>query len=234
MALTDEEIAAFTAQYPLRDDISPIFLVGPSGIGKDWVVQQLGELCQLIVSTTSRAIRDGEIPGQAYNFVDERVFEELLRNGDMATGFHSEKLGGYYGYRGEDFDAVIKAGRIPIANVYYTALPALLKVFPNARIIVMMPSEVRNEIGELQTIEALNLIQRRLEHRGDDPTTFENRLADLQVQMLETYLYGGVIKAYIDSGARLCIIDNDDDGGELVAQISAEISAEINAEIDIQ
>ena len=58
-----------------------LVLSGPSGAGKssllNKVIGDLGE-CYFSISTTTRSMRDGEIDGVHYHFVDEDEFKKLF------------------------------------------------------------------------------------------------------------------------------------------------------------
>lgn len=64
-----------------------IFVVtAPSGAGKTTLVAALlaaDKQIQLSVSYTTRAPRDGEIPGVHYHFVDRASFDQLKARGDF-------------------------------------------------------------------------------------------------------------------------------------------------------
>lgn len=63
-----------------------IVLSGPSGVGKDTLLQRLGEVCPRIercVTYTTRAPRPGEVPGVDYNFVTIEEFKRMIEAGDF-------------------------------------------------------------------------------------------------------------------------------------------------------
>ena len=66
----------------------PVVLVlhGPSGVGKDSVIDRLRARTGILraTSTTSRAPRDYETDGVHYHFVSKEAFERGIANGDFA------------------------------------------------------------------------------------------------------------------------------------------------------
>ena len=61
-----------------------IVLSGPSGVGKDTLLQRLEEVCPRIercVTYTTRAPRPGEVPGVDYNFVGVEEFKRMIEEG---------------------------------------------------------------------------------------------------------------------------------------------------------
>lgn len=63
------------------------YIMGKSSSGKDTVYKELLENKELnlkrIILYTTRPIRDGEVPGREYHFVDEAGFEKLLEDGKI-------------------------------------------------------------------------------------------------------------------------------------------------------
>ena len=63
-----------------------IVLSGPSGVGKDTLLQRLFERDSLLhysVSYTTRPPREGEVDGVSYVFVSEQTFWELALRGEL-------------------------------------------------------------------------------------------------------------------------------------------------------
>src|SRR5258705_5394343 len=61
-----------------------VVLSGPSGVGKDTIIERLLELepnLRYSVSHTTRAPRPGEVEGVNYTFTTRKQFEQLARNG---------------------------------------------------------------------------------------------------------------------------------------------------------
>jgi guanylate kinase len=64
-----------------------VFIIsGPSGVGKDSVIEKLREAypnAQYVVTATSRPMRPGEIDGVHYRFLDRADFERQIAEGDF-------------------------------------------------------------------------------------------------------------------------------------------------------
>ena len=61
-----------------------IVISGPSGAGKDTIVENLKDVNDnfwVSVSMTSREIRSNDIPGETYYFVSRDEFEERIKKG---------------------------------------------------------------------------------------------------------------------------------------------------------
>lgn len=63
-----------------------IVISGPSGVGKDTVLQALSQLdprLRYSVSYTTRPPRPGEVDGVSYSFVDEPTFRRMIEAGEF-------------------------------------------------------------------------------------------------------------------------------------------------------
>jgi guanylate kinase len=79
------ELIDFEIKKPER---SPLLIVisGPSGIGKDTVVQGLKDRdlsFHFVITATSRPPRDTEVDGEDYFFYDKERFEEMIEAGEF-------------------------------------------------------------------------------------------------------------------------------------------------------
>lgn len=88
-------------------------ITGPSGCGKTTLVRELQKMypdrfCE-IVSTTSRPMRDGEVNGRDYHFVDREWFKKELYAGNFLE--HVEFGGNYYGVYAKDVGVAFKSGK---------------------------------------------------------------------------------------------------------------------------
>ena len=75
-----------------------VVISGPSGVGKDTIIERLLELDPNLtysVSCTTRAPRPGEVDGVHYTFVSRERFEELIANGHFLE--HASYNGNLYG-----------------------------------------------------------------------------------------------------------------------------------------
>ena len=69
------------------------YIMGKSSSGKDTIYSRLLEDQKLelgrIILYTTRPIRDGEIPGKEYHFVDEEKFRQFWRLGKVIEASNS-------------------------------------------------------------------------------------------------------------------------------------------------
>ncbi|MBS4068129.1 MAG: guanylate kinase [Sulfurimonas sp.] len=156
-----------------------LVLSGPSGAGKssllNKVIGDLGE-CYFSISTTTRSMRDGEIDGVHYHFVDEDEFKN-----DMEEEFFLEYAvvhGNYYGTSIKPVKEALKAGKLVIFDI---------DVQGNATIV--------NRLGDITTSvfispPTLSELKRRLEFRSTDTQEVIERRIDMakrEIQRISEY-----------------------------------------------
>ena len=77
----------------LPDPTSPLLIVvsGPSGSGKDSVLNQMKEMnlpLHFVVTATTRPMREGEVEGKDYFFVSEARFLEMIQHDELLEWAH--------------------------------------------------------------------------------------------------------------------------------------------------
>ena len=91
--------------------IKPLMLVlsSPSGAGKTTLskkIQQSDNTFRISVSHTTRKARPNEVDGVDYHFVDEKKFQNLLKNNAFYE--HTKIFGNYYGTSRSSVDEIVK------------------------------------------------------------------------------------------------------------------------------
>lgn len=75
-----------------------IIISGPSGSGKDTVMKELFKLMpelKFSISSVSRAMREGEVQGEKYNFISRDEFLKMIENDELLE--YNEYCGNFYG-----------------------------------------------------------------------------------------------------------------------------------------
>lgn len=143
-----------------------VVLSGASGAGKSTLVHRLidraGGKVRRSISATTRAPRDGEIPGVDYFFVTREEFEAL--RGDLLES--AEVHGSSYGTPAGPVREALAAGLCSILVIDVQGGFQVREKVPNALLVfVQAPS--------------LDVLERRLRDRGtDDDATIARRLAN--------------------------------------------------------
>jgi guanylate kinase len=97
-------------------------IVGRSGTGKSSLVRYYGERnhsAKIIVTTTTRPMRDGEVDGVHYNFKTKEEFEKMIAEDNFIE--YTQYNGNYYGTSKDEFDSTR-------TNIIVLELNGLLKI----------------------------------------------------------------------------------------------------------
>ncbi len=146
------------AELPLssiRFDVlqmSPLLIVisGPSGVGKDAVLNEMKARFlpfHFVVTTTSRKPRPGEVEGVDYNFVEPSVFEKMIAENDLI-----EYALVYQDYKGIPRSQVIKAlasGKDVVMRLDVQGARKIRELFPEAVLIFLVPSDAKEWYNRL-------------------------------------------------------------------------------------
>ena len=163
-----------------------VILSGVSGAGKDTIKKELikrMENVESLPSYTDRLPREGDIPGETYNFVTTQEFEKLIDNGELYEySVHHEH---YYGTSKKLLNEKIKNGKIIVKDIEVNGVENLLKLLKDEIKIVTIFLKVPK-----------SALQKRLENRIDKPSLKEIQLRLNRIDYEESRLgmYDYVIK----------------------------------------
>jgi guanylate kinase len=144
-----------------------VFIIsGPSGVGKDAVIEQLrGHFPDAFfaVTATTRERRPGEIDGVHYFFLDETDFRERLGAGEFLES--ATVYGNLYGVLRGPVRAALTRGQDVFVKVDVQGAAEIERLVPGAVSIFLAP-------------ESASTLLQRLKHRKtDDPAELMNRFA---------------------------------------------------------
>lgn len=151
---------------------------GPSGIGKSYLVRQLGSYGYLpVLQTTTRRRRDGEIEGVDYEFLTLNAYLDVVSGTDDFF-MDNEFFGHRYGIRRSAIEGIWEAGRTPVLVIYIGVIDQIARAYPDSRRVFLIP-----ENGEL--------LRNRLRSRTSDTEEVEYRLSKAreELEMLENPRY---------------------------------------------
>jgi len=139
-------------------DKRPLVLVisGPSGVGKDTVVNRLKEsipAAHFAITATTRPPRPGEREGVDYHFLSEAEYDRLLAE----DGF-LERASVYsfrYGVPKDEVTSAVEKGRDVIVRVDVQGAATITKLIPDAVLVFIAPPSAEE-------------LQRRLRDRSTD------------------------------------------------------------------
>jgi guanylate kinase len=144
-----------------------VFIIsGPSGVGKDAVIEQLRERFPdafFAVTATTRERRPGEIDGVHYFFLGEEDFRERLAEGEFLES--ATVYGNLYGVLKGPVRAALARGQDVFLKVDVQGAAEIERIIPMAVSIFLSP-------------ESAGTLLQRLKHRKtDDPAALMSRFA---------------------------------------------------------
>ncbi len=143
-----------------------IVLTGPSGVGKDALVDRLverGVPVERPATMTTRAPRAGESEGVHHYFVERAEFLRNLEGGELLE--HAEVYGNLYGVPRQSVRKALGSGRHVVIRVDVQGAESLRQVLPGALFLSLEP-------------ESLDTLRAHLVARASEPEDqIERRLA---------------------------------------------------------
>jgi guanylate kinase len=136
-----------------RTHSNPLLIVvsGPSGVGKDSVIQALKrrELpMHVVVTSTNRKPRPNEVNGVDYYFISTAQFEEMIRCDELIE--HAIVYGDYKGIPKAQIRDAFATGKDVILRVDVQGAARLRQLFPEAVLIFLMPANMDEWIRRLE------------------------------------------------------------------------------------
>lgn len=185
----------------------PILIVGPSGVGKNAVIERLLTLfpdLESYLTTTSRAPRPSE---DKYHFVSHEQFQAMIENREMLEW--AETHGNLYGVQRAHIQSVLDRGRYPMARngIDVKGVPTYQRLFPGTLAIFL-------------TFESLDQLADRI--RKTRPETSEEEIATrLETAKQEMEAVGQFAHVVVNREGRL---------DETVEEVSEIIERELRLE----
>ena len=97
----------------------PFIIFGPSGSGKSTIIKHViskyPSKFELLVSHTTRTMRDGEIDGKSYYFINKTEFESMIEGNEFIE--HVSYSNNLYGTSFSDIERIINNNRVPILDI---------------------------------------------------------------------------------------------------------------------
>jgi len=144
---------------------SKIFIIsGPSGVGEDSVIAGLNRYIdvEIVKTTTTRSMREGESQGHPYYFISQDEFQKKLHNDELAE-YAQQYNGNFYGVTKEELERVANSGKIGLWKIEYKGVITAKEKFPEIKsIYIAAPS--------------LETLRQRILRR--DPNVSENYLKE--------------------------------------------------------
>lgn len=144
-----------------------IILSGPSGVGKDTVInawKQRNPSVERVVAYATREPRIGEIPGIDYNFVTPNTFRQMAESGAFLEW--KEVHGNFYATPLRDMEALLAAGKLAVLKIDVQGALTVMELRPDAISIFLMPPSMNELEDRIRTrgTDSADVIDRRLEN----------------------------------------------------------------------
>jgi guanylate kinase len=144
---------------PLLEGMVPppllVVISGPSGVGKDSVLNRMRELSfpfHFVVTATSRAIRPGEVDGYDYHFVSVERFETMIHNEELIEW--ALVYGQYKGIPKFEVRQAMASGRDVVLRINVDGAATVRRIAPEAVFIFLAPAspaELRERLSLRRT-----------------------------------------------------------------------------------
>lgn len=120
-----------------------IVLSGPSGVGKDAILNRLKQQkypCEFIITMTTRPQRASEKHQIDYNFVSVDKFQELLKNNGLLEW--AQVYGNLYGVPKQPVKEALARGKDTIIKVDVQGAANIKRIIPEAVFIFISPPSI--------------------------------------------------------------------------------------------
>lgn len=149
-----------------------VILSGPSGVGKDTVIDAWAARdarVVRVVAYTTRAPRPGEVDGIDYHFVSVDTFLECAEAGDFLEA--KEVHGHHYATPLKDLQKLLEAGKVAVLKIDVQGALTVMGLRSDAVSVFLLPPDADE-------------LERRLRERGtDDPATVARRLENARGEL---------------------------------------------------
>jgi guanylate kinase len=157
-----------------------LVLSGPSGVGKTTIAKKLREAgIPRVMTTTTRAPRQGEVNGREYRFLSREEFEAAKARGEFLE--YAEIVGNLYGTPKTEIERQLSAGKLVMVDIDTQGAKSVRKLGLPAVYVFIAPPDMAE-------------LRKRLEGRKtESPEVVARRLAQAEREMAEKDSYDRVV-----------------------------------------
>jgi guanylate kinase len=149
-----------------------VVLSGPSGVGKDSILERLRELrypLHFTVTATTRSPREGELHGRDYYFLSETEFDELRQADGLLES--ACVYGRWYGVPKAPVIQALRSGQDVIMRTNVDGARSIRARAPGSVLVFI-------------TSPTVDLLEKRLrERQTDSPEEIDRRLAEVREEL---------------------------------------------------
>jgi guanylate kinase len=133
--------------------IQPLLIVisGPSGVGKDTVIQRMQERnlpFQFVVTATTRPPRPNEVHGKDYFFYSTAEFTEMIEKGQLLE--HALVYNDHKGIPKAQVSDALTSGKDVVMRLDVQGAATIRKLCPDALLIFLSPQDESEMVDRLQ------------------------------------------------------------------------------------
>jgi guanylate kinase len=190
--------------YALRPT-EPLLIVisGPSGVGKDTIIQRMKERdlhFQFVITATTRPPRPNEVNGRDYFFYSQAEFTQMIDRGELLE--HALVYDDYKGIPKAQVREALNSGNDVVMRLDVQGADTIRKLCPEALLIFLSPQDETEMINRLQ------------ERKTETPEELKVRIATAQQEMTRISSFD-----YVVVNRELCLDETVD---TIIAIIVAE------------
>jgi guanylate kinase len=149
-----------------------IIISGPSGVGKDTVInawKDRNPLVERVVAYTTRDPRPGEVDGVDYNFIPRNRFYDMAEAGEFLE--YKEVHDYYYATPLKDMERLLEEGKIAVLKIDVQGALTVMSLRDDAVAVFLLPPDADE-------------LERRIRERGtEDGPTILKRLRNAQEEI---------------------------------------------------
>ena len=177
-----------------------IVLSGPSGVGKDTVLDRMKRSAGSIyfaVTATTRRRRSQEVDGVDYHFVSPEKFQSMIDAGELLEW--AEVYGNHYGVLKEQVREALHAGRDVVIKVDIQGAETIKRLVPQALLIFVSPPSMETLEGRLRkrSTESASDLERRIataRQEMDKQRSFDYVVVNDEVGMAVSEINDTIVK----------------------------------------
>lgn len=159
-----------------------IVISGPSGVGKDTVIQRMIERnlpFHFVVTATTRPPRPNEIHGRDYFFFSHDEFAEMIEKGELLE--HAIVYNDYKGIPKAQVRGALASGKDVVMRLDVQGAATIRNLYPDALLIFLSPRDETEMVNRLQ------------ERKTETPEGLKLRIATARQEMNHVYSFDYVV-----------------------------------------
>ncbi len=159
-----------------------VVISGPSGVGKDTVIQEMkarGLPFHFVITATTRPPRPGEQHGVHYFFVSKEEFKAMIAADELIE--YAEVYGDYKGVPKEQVRRALASGQDVVLRVDVQGAATIRRLCPQA-LLIYLTTESEGELAE-----------RLQNRRSETPEALQRRLDEARNEWKQLELFDYVV-----------------------------------------